>query len=197
MSGTTEFGMSKRQIRREYRAFSNHYRIWVGLVILARVRIRHWIEASTEVGIDNRPTDQQIDMMFDRVASTYMPDGAKARMAWDVPVEIYAYLWGPLELAFCSFQAMLERYEALKQSYPDIAFDCLENYIGSNPEVLDAVGNLRDWVTHPSFAPLSDEGMLGFIHEFEDRGENHPFEVVERMNETYRMFIERLGASIG
>ena len=183
--------MNKRQMRREFRAFLGHHYTLCGLEILARVRIRQFLEAMQESGIDRIESLDQYDTIRERILSEGMNNAPKTRMAWDVPKEIDIYVWGPLELFFCSAQAMIDRYNHLKALYPELAFPRLDNYIDDNQSVLDAVENLRDWVTHPGHMREAHDALAEIRREYEDRRLGHFYEIVRSLLDLYRQFLER------
>ena len=158
---------------------------------MARIRIRQFLEALREARDEHSATDDQIQAVRARILSEHMNGSIKARMSWDVSKEIDAYVWGPIELFFCSAQAMIDRYELLKASHPELAFRHLDDYISENKSVFAAVGNLRDWVTHPGYSRNAHEALAEISREFDERGVGPFYEIVRRLIDLYRQFLER------
>ena len=188
--------MNKRQMRREYRAFLGHYDTLHGLVVLADVRIRQLEEALNYLGIVRIETSEQANAVRDRIQSEHMKGEPRARMLWDVPEEIDLYVWAPLELFFCSAQAMIERYQYLKAAHPDIAYPSLDNYINDNRAAFDAVTNLRDWVIHPGYSRKADDAVGDLFREYEKQNAGHPYQMVGQLLDLYRRFLEQLSGYV-
>ena len=183
--------MNKRQLRREFRAFLGHHHTLCGLEILARVRIRQFLEAMRKSRLERIEAFEQYEAIRERILSEHMKNAPTARMEWDVPKEVDVYIWGPLELFFCSAQAMIDRYDHLKGLHPELVFPHLDQYISDNKSVFDAVENLRDWVTHPGYSRDAHHALAQIRREYEDRGIGHFYEVVRSLLELYRQFLER------
>ena len=188
--------MNKKQLRREFRAFLGHHYTLCGLDVMARIRVRQFLEALREARDEHSATDDQIQAVRARILSEHMNGAVKARMAWDVPKEIDTYVWGPIELFFCSAQAMIDRYEQLKAEHPELAFRRLDDYISENKSIFDSVGNLRDWVTHPGYSRNAHEALAEISREYDERGVGPFYEIVRRLIDLYRQFLERFSEHV-
>ena len=184
-------------MRREFRAFLGHYYTLCGIEILARVRIRQFIGALREARNDQIAAEEQLDAIRARILTEHMKSAPKTLMAWDVPKEIDVYAWGPLELFFCSAQAMIDKYHALKASHPEVGFPSLDSYISDNKPVFDAVEGLRDWVTHPGYSRNAHEALAEISQIYREQNLGHFYEVVRRLLDLYRQLLERLEDHIG
>ena len=163
---------------------------------MARIRIRQFLKALREARDDQSTTDEPIHAIRARILSEHMNGTPKARMAWDVSKEIDTYVWGPIELFFCSAQAMIDRYECLKASHPELAFSLLDDYIRENKSVFDTVGNLRDWVTHPGYSRNAHEALAEISHEYDEQGVGPFYQIVRRLLDLYRQFLERFSEHV-
>ena len=185
--------MNKRQLRREYRAFLGHYYTLCGLDVLARIRIRQFLDALRDARNEHSTKDEQIRAVRAQILSQHMNGDPRARMAWDVPNEIDTYTWGPIELFFCSAQAMMDRYHKLKEAYPEIAFQPLDDYIIDHRPIFENVKHLRDWVTHPGLSRNAHEALSEISQEYDERGVRPFYEIVRALIDLYQKFLERLG----
>ena len=188
--------MNKRQMRREFRAFLGHHYTLCGLDVIARIRIRQFLEALREARKNHRATDEQIEAVREQLLSKHMKGVTKARVGWDASQEIDTYVWGPIELFLCSAQAMIERYEQLKASHPELAFPDLDDYIKDNQRVFDDVSNLRDWVTHPGYRGNAHEALVQIAHQYDKSGGMVFYGIVRALLDLYRQFLERFNEHV-
>ena len=173
--------ISRRRLRREYRAMQRHLSLLRGLILLTDLRFREHEAVKKELGIATIEGKESISAFRNLLQTKYMPGDTKARMLFDEFQEIDLYVSGPLELYMCLAQAMVERYRHLSTEDPSLCHPDLDNYLIDNAPAFDAVVNLRDWVLHPGYSRQSNKAATILSGENGEPVGDHPYTIVFRL----------------
>ena len=182
----------RKELKREYVAILSHYQLLRGLALISNMRIRQFLDVVQSEGRDKATTEDGMNVIRQKICQVagLQP---RARMLLDVPREIDAYVWVPMQLFFCAAWALVQRYRYLKGRHPELLFTDLDGYIEENSSAFDAVRNLRDWVLHPGYARKADDAMEVLFFGADGKPVNsHPQDIVNQLLALAAKFLGRL-----
>ena len=181
-----------KHLRKEHAAMRSHYALMRGLALISDIRIRPYLDLIE----DQRAKKQTEDVALREIRQAIRQKASidpKARMLLDADREVDLYAWGPIQLFFCVALAYLDRYRYLRDHDPELVFADLDRYIEENRDGLDATRKLRDWVLHPGGRRRPDDAMVMLFSVRDGWRNAYPLELVNRIVELAREFLEQLG----
>ena len=189
--------MSKRRLRREYRAILRHLALLRGLILLTEFRLEERDTARKDLGITILEGTETLSTFRTFLRTKYMPGDTKARMLLDEFQEIDLYVTGPFELFFALAQAMVERYWKLTAEDPTLCHPDLDSYLIANARAFDAVKNLRDWLLHPGHSRQTDKAVSMFWDKDGNPVTEHPYAISFRLLQLFGEVADKINGFAG
>ena len=169
-----------------------HLHLLRGLGILCVLRAEEDREVLQELGIKSGDTEAEVMAIRKQLRLKYMKGGPKARMLFDEFREIDMYTGGPIILFLCIAQAMVKRYQYLKNAYPDIGLPALDRYLIDNKGIFDAVQNLRDWVLHPGNSRREEHAVETLLQQKNGQITENPLTIVVGLDWLFQQLLEKI-----
>ena len=167
----------QRQLRKECQILTGYLTTLLHLGDFTAARMVLLGNIVKEYNVDLQ-TEQGVDLVRRKVSEIF---GIKSAMLFDIPREMDALIYTPLEILYCMIDAFTFRYQKSIGLFPEIAFPELTEYINCNEIFLrDAVKELRTDIAHPERDyPISVEYIGKFFDSLSDGGRSHEAKVVE------------------
>lgn len=184
--------ISRKQLQNEYAALLRHLQLLRGLGTLSVMRIQEYRDVTRELGFASVNTEAEDMAIRKQIRLKYMKGGPKARMLYDEFREIDTYVGGPVVLYLCMAQALVNRYQHLRISDPDIALPDLDRFLQDNRGIFTAVQNLRDWALHSRrFTPEEEDVEMLFRHKSQQAAKDSVV-IVAELNGLFQQLLEKI-----